>query len=207
MDERMKGVLRCAVVLFAVAASVALLLATVNMLTAGAIARNEAAAEQAALFEVMPGAESFEELNIEDILGDGVEKVYAASGADGESVGCCVKIAQNGYGGIIGAVVGVGSDGKVTGVSVISHAETPGLGANIEKESFRQQYIGQKSVSVVKSGAKAGEINAVTGATVSSKALSEGVNKAVEAASHVKKSTISPVRDDTGGEEAEAYDD
>lgn len=190
MDEQMKNILRYALILFLIAAVVAGLLAGVNLLTKDTIAQNEVAAEQEALGEVMPDAQTFEAFDAEVAQSYGVAAVYAASDAAGAAKGYCVKVAQNGYGGVISAVVGVGLDGKVTGVSIISHAETPGLGANIEKDSFRQQYAGKGAVSVVKAGAKENEINAVSGATISSKALTEGVNKAVEVTQQIQNGIV-----------------
>lgn len=190
MDEQMKNILRYALILFLIAAVVAGLLAGVNLLTKDTIAQNEIAAEQQALGEVMPDAQTFEAFDTEVAQGFGVAAVYAAADAAGTAKGYCVKVAQNGYGGAISAVVGVGLDGKVTGVSIISHAETPGLGANIEKDSFRQQYTGKGAVTVVKAGAKESEINAVSGATISSKALTAGVNKAVEVAQQIQNGIV-----------------
>lgn len=190
MDEQMKNILRYALILFLIAAVVAGLLAGVNLLTKDTIAQNEVAAEQEALGEVMPDAQTFEPFDAEVAQSYGVAAVYAAADTSGAAKGYCVKVAQNGYGGVISAVVGVGLDGKVTGVSIISHAETPGLGANIEKDSFRQQYAGKGAVTVVKAGAKENEINAVSGATISSKALTEGVNKAVEVTQQIQNGIV-----------------
>lgn len=190
MDEQMKNILRYALILFLIAAVVAGLLAGVNLLTKDTIAQNEIAAEQQALGEVMPDAQTFEAFDAEVAQGFGVAAVYAAADAAGTARGYCVKVAQNGYGGAISAVVGVGLDGKVTGVSIISHAETPGLGANIEKDSFRQQYTGKGAVTVVKAGAKESEINAVSGATISSKALTAGVNQALEVVDQIQNGIV-----------------
>lgn len=63
----------------------------------------------------MPDAQTFEAFDAEVAQGFGVAAVYAAADAAGTARGYCVKVAQNGYGGAISAVVGVGLDGKVTG--------------------------------------------------------------------------------------------
>ncbi len=81
------------------------------------------------------------------------------------------------YGGEILLMVGVGNDGAVTGVEVVSHSETSGLGANATKEEFRSQFKGvSQSVAVTKDG---GQIDALTGATVTSRAVCDGVNAAL----------------------------
>lgn len=186
MDEQVRNILKYAVILFVITAVVAGLLAGINLLTKETIEQNSVKAEQKALGEVMPEAETFEAFDAEVAQGYGVEAIYAAAKADGTTAGYCVKVSQNGYGGAILAVVGVDMAGQVTGVSIISHAETPGLGANIEKDSFKGQYAGKGEVSVVKAGAKDGQINAVSGATISSKALTAGVNQAIEVAAQIQ---------------------
>lgn len=81
-------------------------------------------------------------------------------------------------------VVGVGTDGTVTGVSIISMSETSGLGANASKESFRGQFVGKSGeLAVSKDG---GEIDALTGATITSRAVTSGVNTALVVASEMQ---------------------
>ena len=81
-------------------------------------------------------------------------------------------------------VVGVGTDGTVTGVSISSMSETSGLGANASKESFRSQFVGKSGVlAVSKDG---GEIDALTGATITSRAVTSGVNTALVVASEMQ---------------------
>ena len=76
-------------------------------------------------------------------------------------------------------MVGVDTSGTVTGVSIVSHEETSGLGANATREEFRSQFVGATgSVAVTKDG---GTIDALTGATVTSRAVSNGVNAALNA--------------------------
>ena len=190
MDEQMKNILRYALILFLIAAVVAGLLAGVNLLTKDTIAQNEIAAEQQALARLCRTRRRLSRLTQRWRRALALRRFMRAADAAGTARGYCVKVAQNGYGGAISAVVGVGLDGKVTGVSIISHAETPGLGANIEKDSFRQQYTGKGAVTVVKAGAKESEINAVSGATISSKALTAGVNKAVEVAQQIQNGIV-----------------
>ncbi len=181
MDEQMKNILRYALILFLIAAVVAGLLAGVNLLTKDTIAQNEIAAEQQALGEVMPDAQTFEPFDAEVAQGFGVAAVYAAADAAGTAKGYCVKVAQNGYGGAISAVVGVGLDGKVTGVSIISHAETPGLGAKCTDPDFLSQFTGKplkKKLVVKKTAKKEREVQAITASTITSNAVVRGINEA-----------------------------
>ena len=93
-----------------------------------------------------------------------------------------VQVAPSGFGGVLDIMVGVNSDGTCSGVSIISHAETSGLGANAEQESFRSQFVGKSNVAVTKDG---GDIASITGATITSRAVCDGVNAAIEAAASV----------------------
>ena len=98
----------------------------------------------------------------------------------GEVVGYCVKNASSGYGGDITLLTGIDKDLKVTGVELLSHAETAGLGANATKPEFKEQYKGKtENMVVVKNSPKDNDIVAISGATITSKAVTEGVNKAI----------------------------
>lgn len=106
-----------------------------------------------------------------------VSKVYQAGDA-----GYVVQVAPSGFGGVLDVMVGVNTDGTCSGVSIISHSETSGLGANATKEDFRSQFEGKSNVAVTKDG---GDIAALTGATITSRAVCDGVNAAIAAAASV----------------------
>ena len=98
----------------------------------------------------------------------------------GEVVGYCVKNASSGYGGDITLLTGMDKDLKVTGVELLNHAETAGLGANATKPEFKEQYKGKtENMVVVKNSPKENDIVAISGATITSKAVTEGVNNAI----------------------------
>src|SRR5699024_8445982 len=103
---------------------------------------------------------------------------------DGEIFGYTFKVLPRGYGGEITMLVGISVEGKVTGIEVVAHGETPGLGSHIGDADFKNQFQ-EKSVdehlTVVKGGA-AGEqdIEAISGATISSRAIVDGVNIAID---------------------------
>ena len=102
----------------------------------------------------------------------------------GES-GYAVKVAPSGFGGTVEMMVGVGTDGKVLGISIIKHAETPSLGAVAASkgsagENFRDSFIGLSgTVAVSKDG---GEADTISGATITSRAVAAGVNAALAVA-------------------------
>ena len=102
---------------------------------------------------------------------------------DGNVLGSVVVNVAKGYGGDISVMTGVDKDGKVTGVNILSHSETAGLGANAVKESFRDQFVGLvKGITVSKDKPGENSIDALTGATVTSRAVTKAVNAAIEAA-------------------------
>lgn len=185
-----KEMIRVGVILFLITAISAALLAFVNGKTAPLIEKNSLEKEQTALKAVMPAAAEFEQTNIDCGTGLGIEigvtelnKVFAAKDENGNVIGACVITESTGYDVGIQTVTGVDTDLKVTGVEIISMNETPGLGAKAAEESFRGQYIGKSGeVGVSKNGSSDTEIQAISGATKTSKGVTNGVNLALKAA-------------------------
>ena len=96
------------------------------------------------------------------------------------------KTSAKGYGGDIDLMVGIDTSGKVTGVSILSISETAGLGMNAKNESFINQYMGKSgTIGVSKNGASDTEIQALTGATITSKAVTSAVNTALSLYSQI----------------------
>lgn len=111
-----------------------------------------------------------------------IEEVYAGVGADGSPVGYTMNIRTNGYSANLCLTVGVDMQGVVTGVDILSHEETAGLGANAANPEFLGQYLGADGpLTVVKTPTGAtGEVQALTGATITSRAVTNAVNLARE---------------------------
>ena len=172
-ESTVKFVLRLALTLLAITAVVAVALAGVNMVTAPAIAALNAQKTQDAIEMVLPGGG--EEVEFPETAL--VSKVYASE------TGYAVEVTPGGFDNTITMMVGVDKTGSVLGISIISHTETAGLGAVAAAgtpagEAFRGQFVGQSgSVSVTKDG---GEMDAITGATITSRAICVGVNAALE---------------------------
>ncbi len=126
-------------------------------------------------------ADSFTEEGFKD--GEN-EFTYNLALKDGEIVGYIFKTAEKGYGGDVSVMTAVNVDGTVKSVAVLDVSnETPGLGQNAAKESFYTQYEGKTSgISLLKNGADSAknEVNAVTGATITSTAVNKAVNQALE---------------------------
>lgn len=166
----MKYILRLTLTLLLITAVVAGLLAFVNELTAGKIDELTRQKAEQAMREVLP-AQDYTPLDA--ALPQGVTEAYRAGDA-----GYVVRVAPNGFGGAIDLMVGVKADGTVSGVAVIAHSETASLGANCTHEEFRAQYAGGAGPFAV--GQDGGTIEALTGATVTSRAVTDGVNAALD---------------------------
>ena len=176
-----KYVARLAITLLLITSVVAAALAGVNSITAPAIAALTAEKTQMAIQAVLPGGgEEMSDLPAVDYEGaDLVSKVYK-----GEN-GYAIEVTPGGFDNTITMMVGIDTEGKVLGISIIKHTETAGLGAVAAAgtpagESFRNEFVGASgSVSVTKDG---GEVEAITGATITSRAVCEGVNAALACA-------------------------
>ena len=102
--------------------------------------------------------------------------VYAVYDANGGFFGYCVEVAGKGFGGDIGMMVGYDANREILGVRVVSHSETPGLGAKIKTDAwFLEQYAGKSGEVTLGE-----DVDAIVGATVSSKAVTAGINLATE---------------------------
>ena len=172
-ESTAKFVLRLALTLLIITAVVAVALAGVNMITEPAIEALNAQKTQEAIELVLPGggeAIDFPETAL-------VSKVYASDN------GYAIEVTPAGFDNTITMMVGVDKAGNVLGISIISHTETAGLGAVAAAgtpagEAFRGQFVGASgSVSVTKDG---GTMDAITGATITSRAICVGVNAALE---------------------------
>lgn len=173
ITKKEPGMGQLALILFAISAVCALLLGLVNMITVGPIKQAQQEKTNKAMAEVLM-ADSYEPVAYDGGEGSVVAAVYRAGDA-----GYVVEVKPSGFGGEIDMMVGVDGGGSVTGVSFIKMSETSGLGMNAQKESFRDQYKGQTGpFSVTKDG---GQIDALTGATITSRAVSTGVNAALDA--------------------------
>jgi electron transport complex protein RnfG len=117
-------------------------------------------------------------------------------------VGRVLKVEVPGYSSTINALVGINLENEITGIDIISHQETPGLGADIEKDDFLAQFIGKTkdSLKIKKDG---GEIDGITGATISSRAITEGVRKFMEECACDALTSASPKVNETGENETE----
>lgn len=120
------------------------------------------------------GAEEFKSVN-------GKKDWYVAE-KGGQPIAYVIPAESKGYGGTITMLVAVGKDGKVIDFNIVSANETPGLGANASEPKFRNQFKGKTSenLEVTKDPSQTDKIQAMTGATISSRAVTKGVKEAVD---------------------------
>lgn len=168
--------LKPGLVLLIVGVLAAAALGFTNEITKKTIEEQRIAAREAAMKVIIPEAKSFEET--ED------PKYYWAKDADGTVIGAIVFTYPNGFGGPVEVITGVGVDGTVKGVRMGNHTETPDLGSRAKNPEFYEQYTGKSTeqpIVVIKIGEpKENEIIAITGATVTSNAMTSGVMEAIE---------------------------
>lgn len=172
-------------VLLAICIIIPLALSVTNKVTAKKIAELEAVNSKKNMQSLID-ADNFEECESGEIT-------YYAAINGGETAAYIFTESSKGYGGDVSVMTAIKPDGTVAGVAILDvSGETPGLGQNAAKESFFSQYIGlKKGVSVLKNGAKAenNEVDAVTGATITSTAVTRAVNKALDDFEKVKEAT------------------
>jgi len=155
------------------------LLGTVYAVTKAPIEASELQKVNAAIAAVTPDFDNVPSEDFRDVEGG---QIYTATLA-GEPVGYAIKVSVGGFGGPLQMMVGFMPDGTVYNTSIISHSETPGLGAKIVDENCapRVQVIGKNpatnKVAVSKDG---GEIDAITASTITSRAFLKGVNAAYD---------------------------
>ncbi|WP_455539401.1 RnfABCDGE type electron transport complex subunit G [Terrisporobacter sp.] len=188
----MNSILKLGLNLFVICAVAAGLLAGTNEITAPMIEKRNEQANNEARQAVLSDAKEFKLLdNNKYKATSDIEVVEVYEGLNGSNLsGYTIKVLPKGYGGEIELMVGIKSDGTISGINIGNMSETPGLGARSKEEAFYGQYASKPAteLSVVKSGtAGETEIQAISGATITSKAVTSGVNAAVEVYDSISK--------------------
>lgn len=177
----LKDILIPTVSLFLICAVATALLGMTNSVTEEKIKEVAAASAAEARLRVCENAENFDEKT--DKNGN---TYFEAKDKNGETVGFAITTEDKSYGGKIEVMTGFSADGKITGVEILTIDDTPGLGMNAKKESFRNEYLGKTGALTVSKNASAdNEIQALTGATITSNAVTRCVNKATEICENV----------------------
>ncbi len=157
--------------LFLIALAAGLALGATYYVTKEPIARQQAIASAGARSQVIEGVALPDE---GAVLTGNVRGVYVT-----DAGGRVVEVMATGYGGQFLVTVGIDPGGTITGVMVGENQETVGLGKNAEKPEFTGQYVGKSGeIGLVKSGAAGNQVDALTGATITSRAVTDAVNEA-----------------------------
>lgn len=176
----MKENLKLGAILLTIAAIAGLLLGAAHAVTLEPIAKQEQMTKNTAMEEILPGASEFK---VKEVSLEGTIQEVNEGLSSGKTAGYTITVSPKGYGGAVQLIVGISAEGKVEGIKILSHSETPGLGANAMQPKFSGQFKGKpidKELKVVKTTPSAdNEVQAITGATITSKAVTSGVNEAV----------------------------
>ena len=162
--------------LFLICTITATLLSGVNALTAERIQQNLEREKTEAIAAIFPNADENQKLST---LPEGIAGLYLVL-SGGDLLGYAAEVTPLGFGGDMNIMVGVNADGTVAGIKIVSHSETPGLGNRVEDADYLSQYTGKTGPLTLGGG-----IDAITGSTVSSKAVLDGVNTALAAYSSI----------------------
>lgn len=198
----MKGILKDTAIITIITLVAGLLLGAVYTITKEPIAVQEALAKEKACKEVFVDAESFEAVSELDpalqayvseecgYASQTIDEVFTAKDEAGNVLGYVVNVTSGGgYGGAISFAMGVSADGTLNGISFLSIAETPGLGMKADTDEFKAQFAGKQVdvISYTKTGASAeNEIDAISGATITSSCVTNGVNAGLAAARYLE---------------------
>ncbi len=164
----MKETLRYGFILAMICVVASGLLAGMNSLTKPKIIAQAQGEEKTALREVMPQGEYFEPIKKgEDII------YYKVHNKDGKFIGVAFKASGKGYSSVIDTLVGMSQDGSITAIKILNQNETPGLGLRIAESSFTGKFTNKNIQDLT-------GIQAITGATISSKAVIDSVKKKAE---------------------------
>lgn len=198
----MKSIIKDTIIITVITLVAGFLLGAVYTITKDPIARQEENAKQAACREVFVNADSFESIGeVDEALqtylvdecgytAQTIDEVFEAKDTAGEVIGYVINVTSGeGYGGDISFAMGVQGDGTLNGISFLSIAETPGLGMKADTEEFKSQFVGKQTDVIVytKTGASAdNEIDAISGASVTTGAVTNGVNAGLAAVKYLE---------------------
>jgi len=184
----MKEIVRLAVALTLITVVAGLILSLVEGVTREPIAAQRRAEMLRAINAVLPAIDNEPDTDTvalkagKDRKGRDVKRTFYRGRKDGELAGVAFRVvAPDGYSGNIEIMVGVDPAGSVTGIEILSHAETPGLGAKITQPAFKKQFVGKNLENtdwrVKKDG---GQFDQITGATISPRAVVGAVHRGLE---------------------------
>lgn len=175
MKKSFNEIIKPVLVLVCICLIVTALLAYINSVTSPIIAKAEQEKTEQAMSEVLADADGFEKLEIEN-LPERVTEVYSAQNGSGY----VFMLTTKGYGGDMKLICGMKADGTIEQCKTLSHAETSGLGSKTAEDPYRNQYCGKNADTL-------SEVDAITGATISSTAYKNAIEDAFKAFDMVKE--------------------
>lgn len=175
MKKSFNEIIKPVLVLVCICLVVTALLAYINSVTSPIIAKAEQEKTEQAMSEVLADSDGFEKLEIEN-LPERVTEVYGAQNGSGY----VFMLTTKGYGGDMKLICGMKADGTIEQCKTLSHAETSGLGSKTAEDPYRNQYCGKNADTL-------GEVDAITGATISSTAYKNAIEDAFKAYDMVKE--------------------
>jgi electron transport complex protein RnfG len=180
-SESTRKILRLGLILFTMTAITGIILGIVYEITFIPILQTQERLKSEALASALPEAKSFSLMKLAPDLDSVVKEVQKAE-LDGTLVGYCITVTPRGYGGPLEIVAGVTKEGKLRAIRILSQSETPGLGAKAPLPAFYGQYENKEAetLTVVRVPPNStDQIQAISGATITSNAVTSGVNAAL----------------------------
>ncbi|MDO5562574.1 MAG: RnfABCDGE type electron transport complex subunit G [Synergistaceae bacterium] len=177
----MAKIIRLGAVLFLITVVTGIILGGVHTMTLEPIRQAKEREKMEALAATLPAAKEFKAVEVSG-KPEYIKEVNAGTD-NGQLMGYNITVSSKGYGGMIDMVVGISSGGDLMGIKILSHSETPGLGARAPEPAFSGQFKDKKAaaLSIVKTAPSSdSEIQAISGATITSTAVTTGVNQAVD---------------------------
>ena len=191
----MKETAKLAFILFLITAISAFILSVSNKVTEPIIAEANELKNEEAKIKLLNKSKEFKDLDdelLDVIKSKNANIVQCDEGlSDGEVVGYVFQTSTPGYKGYIEFMIGISIDGKVEGIEILNHEETPGLGANIIRPSFKTSFEGKtiaNGLSAVKEPSREDEVQAITSATITTDAVVDEVNRVIDAYKELDKS-------------------
>lgn len=175
MKKNFNEIVKPVLVLVCICLVVTALLAYINSVTSPIIAKAEQEKTEQAISEVLTEAEGFRPVEV-DNLPDRVTEIYSAENGSGY----VFMLTTKGYGGDMKLICGIKSDGTIEQCKTLSHSETSGLGSKTAEDPYRNQYCGKSSDTL-------SEVDAISGATISSTAYKNAIEDAFKAFDMVKE--------------------
>lgn len=176
----MSKTVKSGLILLAITAVTGLILGTVQKITLGPILAQRTQQKKKALAATLPGAKNFTPLTLEADAGI-ISEVFA--GSDGmHTLGYNFTLMPKGFGGLMTLICGINNEGRVMDITILESSETPGLGARASEPAFAGQFHGRLTngnLQVIKTTARNdAQIQAISGATITSQAVTSAVNTA-----------------------------